>query len=144
MSSSTNVTAYLFFSGRCEEALAFYRQALGARVEVVKRFDESPQPLPPGMLQEGFEKKVMHASFSIGGTRLMASDSCDDRSRFDGFRLVLTVPTEAEAHRAFDALAEGGTVQMPLSKTFWSPCYGMVTDRFNVGWMVMVGSEATA
>jgi PhnB protein len=134
----TVITPYLFFAGRCDEALAFYRDALGAEVEMLMRFNESPQPTPPGMLQQGFEKKVMHASFAVRGVRLMASDGCDDKSKFDGFRLALSVASEAEARRAFDALAVGGTVQMSLAKTFWSPCYGMVTDKFGVGWMVMV------
>ena len=137
----TTITPYLFFGGRCEEALEFYRRALGAQVDMMMRFSESPDPPPPGMLQAGFESKVMHASFRVGGVPLMASDGCDDKSKFDGFRLALSVPTEAEAHRAFAALAEGGSVQMPLCKTFWSPCYGMVTDRFHVGWMVMVPGE---
>jgi PhnB protein len=105
---------------------------------MIMRFDESPEPAPPGMLQPGFEKKIMHASFRIRGIPLMASDGCSDKSKFDGFRLALTVTTEADAKRCFDALANGGTVQMPLTKTFWSPCYGMVTDRFGLGWMVMV------
>lgn len=136
--TNTTITPYLFFAGRCEEALEFYRTALGAEVEMLMRFDQSPEPPPPGILQPGFEKKVMHASFRIRGVRLMASDGCDDKSKFDGFRLTLSVSTEAEARKAFDALSAGGTVQMPLAKTFWSPCYGMVTDRFGVGWMVMV------
>ena len=136
--TGTTITPYLFFSGRCEEALEFYRKALGAEVEMLMRFDESPTPPPPGMLQAGFEKKIMHASFRVRGVPLMASDGCDDKSKFDGMRLALAVPTEADAHRAFDALADGGSVQMPLTKTFWSPCYGMVTDRFGLGWMVMV------
>jgi PhnB protein len=136
--TGTAITPYLFFAGRCDEALDFYKKALGAEVEMLLRFNESPEPTPPGMLQAGFERKVMHASFHVRGVRLMASDGCDDRSKFDGFRLALTVPTEADARRAFDALTNGGSVQMPLSKTFWSPCYGMVTDRFGVGWMVMV------
>ncbi|SIN76231.1 PhnB protein [Singulisphaera sp. GP187] len=137
--SGTAITPYLFFGGRCEEALEFYRKALGAEVELLMRFDESPEPPPPGMLQAGFEKKVMHASFRVLGIPLMASDGCDDNSsNFDGLRLALSVPTEAEAHKAFDALANEGSVQMPLSKTFWSPCYGMLTDRFGLGWMVMV------
>ncbi len=135
------ITPYLFFSGRCEEALQFYSQALDAHVEMIMRFNESPDPVPPGMLQEGFDSKIMHASFSIGSNRLMASDGCDDRSKFDGFRLALSVPTEEEAHRLFAGLANGGTVDMPLVQTFWSPCYGMVTDKFNVGWMVMVPAE---
>lgn len=137
MTGST-ITPYLFFGGRCEEAIEFYRNALGAEVEMLMRFNESPQPLPPGTLKAGFEKKVMHATFRVRGVRIMASDGCDDLTKFDGFRLALAVPTESEARKAFDALANGGSVQMPLAKTFWSPCYGMVTDRFGVGWMVMV------
>ncbi|MBN9520590.1 VOC family protein [bacterium] len=137
--TGTAITPYLFFGGRCEEALAFYGQALGAEVEMLMRFDQSPEAPPPGMLAPGFEKKVMHASFTVRGVRLMASDGCDAAAvRHDGFRLALAVPTEEVARRAFDALADGGSVQMPLSQTFWSPCYGMVTDRFGIGWMVMV------
>ena len=139
--STTTITPYLFFAGRCEEALHFYRDALGAQVGMIMRFNESPEPPPPGTLQAGFEKKIMHAEFRVNDVFLMASDGCDDKSKFDGFRLALAVPTEAEAHKAFDALAAGGTIQMPLCKTFWSPCYGMVTDKFNVGWMVMVPGE---
>jgi len=139
MSSKTNVQPYLFFGGRCDEAIEFYKKALGAQVEMLMRFNESPDPMPPGMLAEGFEKKVMHSSFKIGEMTLMASDGCsEDEGGFDGFRLALTVPTEADADRAFNALAEGGKVDMPLAKTFWSPRYGMVTDRFGLGWMVMV------
>ncbi|HEY8506503.1 MAG TPA: VOC family protein [Gemmataceae bacterium] len=137
--TGTTITPYLIFGGRCEEALEFYRKALGAEVEMLMRFSESPEPPPPGMLPAGFENKVMHSSFLVRGVRLMASDGCEDRSsNFDGFQLALAVPAEADARRAFDALADGGSVQMPLTKTFWSPCYGMVTDRFGVGWMVMV------
>lgn len=137
----SNVTSYLFFSGRCEEALEFYKRALGAKVGMVMRFSESPDPVPDGMLQPGFENKIMHAEFSVGNTKIMASDGCDGKSMFEGFRLALSVATEADAQRAFNALAEGGAVDMPLSPTFWSPCYGMVTDRFEVAWMVMVVSE---
>ncbi len=135
---TTTIAPYLMFGGRCEEALDFYRTALGAEVEILMRFDESPEPMPAGMLPAGFEKKVMHASFRVRGVPLMASDGCNDQPKFDGFRLALSVPTEADARRAFDALADGGSVQMPMAKTFWSPCYGMVTDRFGLGWMVMV------
>lgn len=134
----TSITPYLFFGGRCEEALEFYRQKLGAEVDMLMRFDESPEPTPPGMLQAGFEKKVMHCDFRIRGVSLMASDGCDDKPKFDGFNLALAVPSEPDAKSAFDALADGGTVRMPLSKTFWSPCFGMVSDRFGIGWMVMV------
>ncbi len=139
---SSNVKSYLFFGGRCEEALAYYRGAIGAHVDLVMRFNESPQPMPPGVLQPGFESKVMHASFRVGETTIMASDGCSAGSTFSGFSLALYVATELEADRAFAALAEGGKVTMPLGKTFWSPRYGMVTDRFGIGWMVMVPGAA--
>ena len=138
---NTTIQPYLFFSGRCEEAIDFYGKVLGAEVEMLMRYRDSPEPPPPGMLQAGFEDKVMHAELRIGGAVLMASDGCDDKSRFDGFRLSLVLPTEADAQCAFAGLAEGGEVQMPLTKTFWSPCFGMVTDRFGVGWMVTVAAE---
>jgi PhnB protein len=135
---ATTITPYLDFAGRCDEAIAFYREALGAEVEMLMRFNESPEPPPPGMLQAGFEKKVMHASLRVRGTPLMCCDGVDDKTKFEGIRLALQVPAEADARKAFDALAAGGTVQMPLTKTFWSPCFGMVTDKFGLGWMVMV------
>lgn len=105
------------------------------------RFDESPDAVPEGILQAGFEKKIMHASFTVGALTIMASDGCDDRSKFDGFRLALSIQNEAAADSAFNALAEGGKVDLPLCQTFWSPRYGMVTDKFGVGWMVMVPGE---
>jgi PhnB protein len=126
----------LFFGGRCEEALKFYRTALGAQVDMLMQYKDSPEPQPPGSLPPGFENKVMHATFRIGGTTLMASDGCEVGSNFGGFSLSLSVPTVAEANRAFAALADGGQVRMPLTKTFWSPCFGMLTDRFGLGWMV--------
>ncbi len=133
------IQPYLFFGGRCEEALEFYRTVLGAQVDMLMRFNESPEPTPPGMLAEGFENKVMHASFRIGGTSLMASDGgCPADGNFHGFSLSLAVPSEADANRVFAALAAGGQVKMPLAKTFWSPCFGMLTDRFGLGWMVSV------
>lgn len=136
--SNAKVQPYLFFGGRCEEALEFYRSAVGAETIMSMRFDQSPQPLPPGVLQPGFETKVMHSSFRIGETIVMASDGCDDKSRFSGFSLALSVQDEAEANRVFALLSEGGQITMPLGKTFWSPCYGMLIDRFGIGWMVMV------
>jgi PhnB protein len=138
--ANTTIQPYLFFGGRCEEAISFYQKALGAKVEMLMRYQESPEPPPPGMLQAGFEEKVMHAELRIGGAVLMVSDGCDDKLRFDGFRLSLTLPPEADAQRAFAGLAEGGEVQMPLTQTFWSPCFGMVTDRYGVGWMVTVAA----
>ncbi|MBI3415211.1 MAG: VOC family protein [Verrucomicrobia bacterium] len=136
--NKTLVQPYLFFGGRCEEALAFYRAALGAQVDMLMRYKESPEPMPPGMLPPGWGDKVMHATFRIGETILMASDGCEDGAKFAGFSLSLAVPTEAEADRAFVALADGGQVRMPLAKTFWSPRFGMVADRFGIGWMVSV------
>ncbi len=138
---SATVSPYLFFSGRCEEALSFYEIALGAKTTMKMRFNESPEPVPPGMLQSGFESKIMHASFKIGAMTLMASDGCDDKSRFDGLRLALTLSSNESCEKCFHALADGGTIDMPLVKTFWSPLYGMVTDKFGLGWMVMVASQ---
>jgi PhnB protein len=139
--TTPTVRSYLFFSGRCAEALEFYKQALGAEIEMVMRFNESPDAPPPGMLQAGFETKIMHAQFLVGDTMIMCSDGCDDQSKFEGFRLALSFASEAEVNRKFDALADGGEVDMPLTKTFWSPRYGMVTDKFGVGWMVMVPGQ---
>jgi len=133
------VEPYLFFNGRCEEAVEFYKKALGAKVAVLMRFKDSPEPHAPGMLPPGSENKVMHVSFRVGDTTVMASDGfCKGQTDFQGLSLSLTVSNEAEADRAFAALADGGHVQMPLSKTFWSPRFGMVTDRFGLGWMVTV------
>ena len=130
------VQPYLFFDGRCEEALQFYRTALGAEVNMLMRFKESPEPaqVPPGG-----ENKVMHATFRIGDATIMASDGhCQGRPSFQGFSLSLTAPDEAGAERMFAALSDGGKVQMPLTKTFFSPRFGMVADRFGVPWMVIV------
>ena len=136
------VQPYLFFGGRCEEAVEFYRTALGAELMMLMRFKESPDPPPPGMLAPGSEEKVMHTSFRIGETTLMASDGgCKGETNFEGFSLSLTVADEAEADRAFAALAVGGQVQMPLTRTFWSPRFGMLTDQFGLGWMITVPSE---
>lgn len=132
------IQPYLMFGGRCEEALEFYRTALGAQIDMLMRFQESPDPPPPGMLPSGFENKIMHASFRIAGNVLMASDGCETGSQFKGFSLSISVATEAEADRYFAALADGGQVQMPLAKTFWSPKFGMLIDRFGISWMVNV------
>ena len=133
------VQPYLFFDGRCEEAIEFYRSALGAEVTMLMRFKESPDTPPPGMVAPGSENKVMHASLRIGDTTVMASDGeCSGSPSFHGFSLSLTVPDEAEAERVFAAVGNGGQVQMPLTKTFFSPRFGMVADRFGVSWMVVV------
>lgn len=133
------VQPYLFFDGRCEEAIEFYRKALGAEVDMLLRFKDSPEPHQPGMVPPGSENKVMHASFRVGDTQIRASDGrCMGKPNFEGFALSLTVRTEAEADRRFAALADGGKVQMPLAKTFFSPRFGTVADRFGVLWMVIV------
>lgn len=137
------VQPYLFFGGHCEEALNFYHAALDAQVEMLVRFNESPEPMPSNMLQAGFENKVMHAAFRVGSVTILASDGCNDNSSFSGFSLVLTVSTEQQADRFFAALGEGGQVKMPLAKTFWSPWYGMLTDRFGIDWMIMVPERNT-
>jgi len=135
------VQPYLMFGGRCEEALNFYRTALGAKVDMMMRFSESPMPVPADKIPPGFQNKVVHSSFHIGETTIMASDGCEPNNPFKGFSLALSVATEADADRAFNALAEGGKVNMPLGKTFWSPRYGMLTDRFGIDWMVMFPQE---
>ena len=128
------------FGGRCEEALEFYRQSVGAEVSMLMRYKESPEPVPSGMLADGFEDKIMHCSFRVGETTLMASDGCSpEDGGFNGFMLSLSLPTEADTDRVFAALSAGGEVKMPLTKTFWSPRFGMLTDRFGLGWMVTVG-----
>lgn len=141
MGTGHQVEPYLTFGGRCEEALEFYKKAVGATVDCVMKFSDSPEPMPPGVLAPGFEHKVMHSSFRVAGSTIMASDGCHAGSKFDGFSLSLSVPNEAEAHKAFNALAAGGQVTMPLAKTFWSPCFGMLTDKFGLGWMVIVPQQ---
>ena len=134
-----NVEPYLFFEGRTEEALEFYRQKLGAKVEAVLRYKENPEPKynPPNSAN-----KVMHALFSIGDTKVMASDgNCTGKPSFQGFALTLNAKDAAEAKQRFDALAGGGQVQMPLGETFFARSFGMVADRFGVSWMVLAGPK---
>jgi len=132
------VQSYLFFDGRCEEALEFYKRAVGAEVTMLMRNDESPEPPPPGMLPPGSERKIMHAQFKVGDTELMASDGhCKGKPHFEGVSLALSVPDDGTARKRFDALAAGGHVDMPLTKTFFSSSFGMLHDKFGVGWMVM-------
>ena len=135
------IEPYLFFNGRCEEAIEFYKKALGAEVLMLMRYQESPEPTPPGMVPPGWDNKIMHTTLRIGNASVMASDGCSEGTNFQGFSLSLTATNEADASRKFAALAEGGQVQMPLGKTFWSPCFGMVADRFGVGWMVSVAAQ---
>jgi PhnB protein len=135
------VQAYLYFDGRCEEALTFYQRALGAELTMMMRFKDAPDGPPPGMVPAGSENKVMHAALRIGDTTVMASDGrCQGKPSFQGFALCITAANEAEADRTFAVLADGGQVQMPLAKTFFSPRFGMVADRFGVSWMVIVSA----
>jgi PhnB protein len=132
------VQPYLFFEGKCEQALDFYRRALGAEVIMMMRFKDNPNPAmtPP----DGAEQ-VMHAAFRVGETTVLATDGrCQGAPNFAGFALSLTVADAAEADRRFNALADGGQVQMPLGPTFFSPRFGMVADRFGVSWMVYVAA----
>ena len=139
------IQPYLNFNGRCEEAISFYKTALGAELTMLMRYSETPEPPPPGMVPPGSENKVCHATFRIGESTVMGSDgSCRGTASFQGFTLSLTVANEAEADRAFAALAAGGKVQMPLAKTFFSPRFGMVEDKFGVAWMVYMPGAASA
>ena len=137
------VQPYLMFEGRCQEALDFYRRALGAEVKVVMRFSENPDPAGAPGCAEGSgpgptPDMVMHAEFAVGDTTVMASDGLGSgKAKFDGISLALTPASVDEARRLFDALADGGQVQMPLAQTFFSQAFGMVADRFGVPWMVV-------
>jgi PhnB protein len=130
------VQPYLNFDGRCEEALEYYKSALGAEVTALMRCKEAPDP---GMIKPGLEDKVLHSSFRVGDSTIMASDGyCRGTPEFRGFSLSLIVSDEADAQRLFASLGDGGEVQMPLAKTFFSPLFGMVADRFGVSWMILV------
>jgi PhnB protein len=137
---STQIQPYLFFGGRCDEAIAFYQQALGAELVMRMRYSESPQPMPPGAIPADWSEKVMHATLRIGESLVMVSDGCEAGTGFAGFSLSIALATAAEVERVHAALSDGGRVTMPAAQTFWSPCFGMVVDRFGVGWMVTVAS----
>lgn len=132
------VLPYLFFDGKCDDAVAFYTRVLGAEVKMLMRFKENPDPGMP--TDPALAEKVMHAELRIGDSTVFVSDGgCRGPVAFQGFSLTLTVADTARAERLFEALAEGGEVQMPLEKTFFSPSFGMVADRFGVSWMIYVG-----
>jgi PhnB protein len=134
------VQPYLFFDGRCEEAVEFYRKTLGAEVQMLMRYSESPEPHQPGMVAPGSENKVMHMSLRIGDSIVLGSDGRNTgKPNFQGFSLSLSVANDAEAERLFGALRAGGQVHVPLTKTFFSSRFGMLVDRFGVGWMIVVG-----
>jgi PhnB protein len=132
------VQSYLFFDGRCDEAIDFYKKALGAEVEMLMRWKDSPDK---SMCSPANENKVMHASLTIGETRVMASDGRNTGNpEFKGFALSVNAKNEADADQLFNSLSAGGNVVMPLGKTFFSPRFGMATDKFGVNWMVIVES----
>ena len=139
------IQAYLMFEGRCEEAIAFYQETLGAEVEAVLRYGDNPDKAGcPAELKDA-DDKIMHSCLRIGETRIMASDGmCSGAPQFDGFALTISAPDVEKATTIFDALADGGVVQMPLGETFFSPQFGMVNDRFGVHWMVLVAAEQPA
>jgi len=137
-----NVQSYLFFDGRCEEAVNFYKKTLGAEVEMMLRFKDNPEPPKADCPAPSDPNKVMHACLRIGDTAIMASDGrCTGNPSFQGFSLTLNVADEKEADRVFKALGDGGQVRLPLTKTFFSPSFGMLADRFGVSWMIMVAPE---
>jgi PhnB protein len=130
------VQPYLFFDGRCDEALEFYKKAIGAEVKMLMRFKDAPDK---SMLSPGSENKVMHAQFQVGETAILTSDGRNTgQPKFDGFALTIAAKDEAEADKMFGALADGGQVTMPLAKTFFSPSFGMLSDKFGVNWMILV------
>lgn len=135
------VEPYLSFEGRCDEAIEFYKSALGAKVEMLMRFKDMPESPQSGKSPPEMLDKVLHSSLRIGDSVVMATDGgkCSEKKgHFAGTTLSLTVPDDAEARRRFSALAENGTVTMPLGKTFFSSLFGTVTDRFGVPWIVIV------
>ena len=133
------IQPYVFFEGRCEEAQMFYRDVLGAEITQLMRYSDSPAPPPPGMLPPGSENRIMHASMRIGDSTVMVSDgNCSGTTGFSGFSLALNAASDAEAERLFAALAEGGQIRMPMAPTFFSSRFGMLADRYGLGWMVLV------
>jgi len=132
------VQPYLNFDGRCEEALEFYKKAIGAKVGMLMRFKDAPDE---SMITPGNANKVMHSQVQVGDLTVLMSDGrCTGKPNFHGVALTISAKTEAEADRIFNGLAEGGQVQMPLGKTFFSPRFGMLADKFGVGWMVLVAN----
>ena len=130
------VQPYLFFDGRCDQALEFYKTAIGADVKMLMRWKDSPDP---SMCTPGNADKVMHAQFEVGETTIMTSDGRNGGApKFEGFALTIAAKTEAEADKLFGALSYGGQVTMPMAKTFFSPRFGMLADKFGVNWMILV------
>jgi PhnB protein len=140
-----NVQPYVFFDGKCEEALEFYKGAIGAKVDAMMRFEEGP-PMEAGEGCAGGPqpdpKKIMHAAFKVGDTQILASDGmCGGKPTFQGFSLTITAANDAEADKLFNALGKGGQVQMPMAETFFASRFGMVADKFGVSWMVLAEKQ---
>lgn len=140
---TTQVQTYLYFDGKCDEALAFYRDTVGAEILQLMRYRD--MPLQPGSdtcveqsMPPGCEDKVLHCSFRIGATELMASDGfCAGKPVFEGFALSLVLKDKDTVERTFARLAEGGEVRVPVDKTFFSPAFGLVVDRYGILWNVL-------
>src|SRR4051812_7079817 len=133
------IQPYLFFDGRCEEAVQFYQRALGAKVEMMMRYKEGPPAGAGNPVPANYGEKIMHTTFRVDDAVLTAADDCPGGAQaHQGFALTLSVADEPMARRRFDALADGGQVVVPLGKTFFAPAFGMLNDRFGVQWMVMV------
>ena len=131
-----NVQPYLSFEGRCDEAIEFYKKAIGAKVDMLMRFKECPDQ---SMVSPGSAEKVMHAALRAGDAQILMSDGrCTGSPKFNGIALALSAPSDADAEHIFSALAEGGRVNMPMAETFFSSRFGMCSDKFGVGWMVLV------
>lgn len=143
--SAWQVHSYLNFDGRCEEALEFYKKALGAEVEMILRFKDNPDNAAEGggcADLKADPNKIMHSSLRIGQSTVMMSDcQCAGETKFQGFSLSLSLQTEEEAQRVFNALADGGQVEMPLVKTFFAQSFGLVSDRFGVSWMIIIPAQ---
>ena len=138
----TRITPYVFFQGNCEEAIHFYQQAIGAKTLMLMRFNESPDAPPPGLLEPGFETKVMHSSILVGDTQIYLSDGCDSKPvDYSGIRLAISFDDPETVKQAFAGLSQGGKVEMELQQTFWSPLFGMVQDKYGIGWMVSILDE---
>ncbi|MBY0320550.1 MAG: VOC family protein [Reyranella sp.] len=132
---TATVQPYLFFDGKCEEALEFYKSTIGAKVDMLMRFKEAPDQ---SQMQPNTGEKVMHAAFHVGTTQVLASDGhCAGKPSFQGFGLALNAKDDAEAEKLFTAVGKGGQVMQPLTKTFFASKFGMVADKFGIMWMVI-------
>ncbi len=134
------VNIYLTFNGNCEEAFKFYQSVFGGEFPYIGRFKDMP-PGEDSKLNPGEENRIMHVSLPISKeTMLMGSDTGGDWAtgylQGNNFSISITPDTKEEAEKLFNGLSAGGTVTMPLSKTFWADCFGMLTDKFGISWMM--------